>query len=638
MSGIFGLIHLDKRPVSPETIKQMGMRLSHLGQDDFGVWTGDHVGMGHVMLHTTPQSLNEKIPLNDRLGQLTLTSNARIDNREKLCQQFNIRRSDRNKIPDSALILKAYEKWGEDCPDHLAGDFVFALWDQAKQTLFCVTDHMASTSLHYYRDETLFAFASEAKSILALQQVRKILNKEKLAESMLIGVKPNHYSTFFKNINLIPAATVMRITCDEISHHSYWEPEIQPLLRYQNDDDYYEHFQELFFNVISGYTRSAFPVGVLLSGGLDSSSIACTASKILKRESKQLVAISSVLPENWTGSEKDEKEFIEIVRHQETLDLNYVVPPNLSVFDGMDMLFRQAERPITSYRDYLYTALYEKATQKGVRILLDGCGGELGATRNAREYLAEMLLGFHWIRLWKEVHTLSKTRNRSRVKIMLHDVLMLSAPEWIKRPYLQYRHAGKGKFPTIIAESFAEQMGLGHIARHNNASKRIPAYTHFQKNQLIAILEQRFPKIALGEARNLQIAYPFYNRHLVDFYLSLPTRFYTSNGWTRLLMRKSMEGVLPERIQWRTSKAPFSPDYYLRLKKSSKHAWQILNSVSADDPVHEFINVELIRETLRQLDAQPSWHPGKSGDPAKLIVQLGAHLICFLQWFEASVP
>ena len=99
-----------------------------------------------------------------------------------------------------------------------------------------------------------------------------------------------------------------------------------------------------------------------------------------------------------------------------------------------------------------------------------------------------------------------------------------------------------------------------------------------------------------------------------------------------------MEGVLPPRIQWRTTKAPFSPDYYVRLKQSSQYAWQVLTEIAQNDPVRELINVELIQEALKNLDEQQSWEPGKSEDTAKLIVQRGIHVIRFLQWFEKLSP
>ncbi len=643
MSGIFGMFNLEGKPVNPRIIHRMKAALSHLGEDDSGVWCQESVGLGHVMLHITPESLHEKIPLPDKTGNRVITSNARLDNRGELCDNLDIGGPLRLKITGGELILRAYEKWGEACPEYLCGDFVFVIWDDVEKKLLCVTDHMGSTPLHFYKDDRVFAFASEAKAILTIPGIRKGLNKEKVAHSLVFGLPEDHRSTFFKDIYLLPAATLLTVKTDAFRERSYWEPGHGKTVKFKKDAEYYDYFRELFFETMASCMRSHFPVGVLLSGGLDSSAIACTASRILKEKNERLVAVSSVLPENWEGTEKDERSYIDMVHKQENLDLHYVTPPMASVFDRMEEYFLLKERPVTSYRQYLYTALYERAGQKHARIVLDGCGGESGPSSPAQGLPAEMALTFQWLRLLKEINAAAGKKNRSRLKLFLYDVLLPSAPVFIQRHYAKIRHGTSIgiKESSLIKEEFARQMGLFEKLDKNLLPFWSITAPNVRKNQVDAVRVLRFPLGTMGIARNLNAVYPFLNKRLVDFYLAVPSRILAANGWGRLLIRKSMEGIMPEKIQWRTTKGAFSPDYHRRLEKSGPHAREILSGVSQNHPAHEFIDIQKLKNTLETLDKQPSWKTAKTkrmGDPAKVIVQRGILFTCFLRWFEEFSP
>ena len=105
--------------------------------DDQGTWSNSIVGFGHRMLHTTPESLKEKLPFDDEAGYV-ITADARIDNRQELIHDLSLGFFDFEVIADSELILKAYKQWGEQCPKYLLGDFAFAIWDKSKHKLFCV--------------------------------------------------------------------------------------------------------------------------------------------------------------------------------------------------------------------------------------------------------------------------------------------------------------------------------------------------------------------------------------------------------------------------------------------------------------------------------------------------------------------
>ncbi|MBU1741409.1 MAG: asparagine synthetase B, partial [Proteobacteria bacterium] len=127
MSAIFGVFHLDGRPAAPEALGVMAGAMDHWGPDGSGSWRDGPVGLGHLMLHNTPESLSEPLPFQDPGSGLTITAAARIDNREELLEAIGLPHSERAAMPDSLIILKAYQKWGQRCPDRLIGDWAFAV-------------------------------------------------------------------------------------------------------------------------------------------------------------------------------------------------------------------------------------------------------------------------------------------------------------------------------------------------------------------------------------------------------------------------------------------------------------------------------------------------------------------------------
>ncbi|RYG80958.1 MAG: asparagine synthetase B, partial [Alphaproteobacteria bacterium] len=167
MSAICGILLTDGGELGGALLDRQLRSLDHRGLDGRATWREGQIGFGHQMLHVTPESLTEALPWHDRASGLAITADARLDNREDLFRTLSITGPKRHLIPDSSVILKAYERWGEDCARHLLGDFAFAIWDGRKRELFCATDAMGLRPLFYYSGPGLFAFASEIRALHA---------------------------------------------------------------------------------------------------------------------------------------------------------------------------------------------------------------------------------------------------------------------------------------------------------------------------------------------------------------------------------------------------------------------------------------------------------------------------------------
>src|SRR6267142_6895205 len=278
MSAILGIYYLDSRPVDRMDLDRMIETLAHRGSDGSGVWNDKSVGLGHRMLWTTPESLHERLPL--AKDGLTITADARIDNRDELINLLRLPPRPSESISDSELILAAYELWGEHCPEKLLGDFAFAIWDSRKQLLFCARDHFGVKPFYYYSSDKVFTFATEIKALLRLPEVPRQLNETKIA-AHLTSIDIDKEITLYRDILRLPPAHSIKVNREGIRVQSYWslDPSRSQVMR--SDEEYAEAFRELFTEAVRCRLRSAFPLGFMLSGGLDSSSVTCVARNLL---------------------------------------------------------------------------------------------------------------------------------------------------------------------------------------------------------------------------------------------------------------------------------------------------------------------------------------------------------------------
>ena len=281
MSSITGILYRDGRLMSPSIIQNMNDCLSHRGPDGSALWNNDTVAIGHQMLYTTSESLHEMLPFYDEETQIAITADARIDNRKDLAIELDI--SDNEDISDSYFILKSYEMWGENCPKHLLGDFVFGIWDNKENKLFCARDHMGVKPLYYYLNENIFLFSTEIKALFNLSEVPRELNEKKLALYLNRDILDKE-QTFYKDIKSLPAAHFLKITSEKFTKEIYWKLDPNLDLKMDSEEDYAKAFKDIFTEAVRCRLRSHYPIGFELSGGLDSSSIVCMAKKILKQE------------------------------------------------------------------------------------------------------------------------------------------------------------------------------------------------------------------------------------------------------------------------------------------------------------------------------------------------------------------
>ena len=172
MSGICGIVNFDGAPVELEDLQKMARAAAHRGPDGIHYWRNGPVGLVNLALNITPESLRERQPLVGSRGELVLTADARVDNRDELIRTLTTKGFLQDKSPtDADVILAAYQCWGETCPAQIIGDFAFVIWDTRRRRLFAAREPIGMRALYYRLEPHRILFATEIKQILAVPGV-----------------------------------------------------------------------------------------------------------------------------------------------------------------------------------------------------------------------------------------------------------------------------------------------------------------------------------------------------------------------------------------------------------------------------------------------------------------------------------
>lgn len=545
---------------------------------------------------------------------VTLKSGSRLFNGADLIETLGLKKNDlqADSTLDKYLISSAYRKWGEECPTFLIGEFAFAIWDRSRQRLFCCRDHMASIPLYYLADGPRFVFASDPKSVLGLYGGGFAVNRKKLAALAFPGgihCFPEE-SWFAKVLSLAGGAS---ITFDRhgIRKRNYWAPSVVPNLVPPRKEEAFEALRALLFRSVGDRLLGREAAGALLSGGLDSSAVVAIAARSLEKSNRSCTAISAVLPEGDRNGYVDERSFIDEFRTWPNVRIEYVTPAaDAGPFDLLD----QPERFSRTFRYnpglYVYDAIQRAAVLHGLKMLLDGGGGELGPTAPCRGYHLELALRGRWLGMAKELSKYSSVQGVSSLRLLGGQVLSALFPGRRMRPLV------------YLTRHFAAECAVRYTRM-----RYWPDHRRELANDVREMLSQHADGPIFSSRGAADYCYPLMDKRLTEFCLSAPADLKMRDGYNRYLIRGALDGILPRRIQWRTTKAPFSPDYFARYNAQLARARRWIASIGPNDPVRAVVDIpRLLSRLVPFVPGQPRWEAG-ARIPATI------YLICFLRQF-----
>ncbi len=612
MSAICGVVNLNGRPVTPESIDSMLAAMDYWGPDGSGVWYEGIVGMGHLLLHSTPESVGDTLPRSSVSGGLVLTSHARIDNREELLRYLNVPHAMRREMPDSSLILLAYEKWGYACPEYLIGDWCFGIWDKSRQSLFLARDHHGNTGLYYYRNANFVAFSSCIKGLLALAAIPREPNPLAIAQTLVSW--PDHGEpTCYKDIMRLPPAHQMLVTPEAVTKRQYWHLEKTTSLRLGSDQEYLDAFMELYTEAVRCRMRSLRPVAATLSGGLDSGSVSVIAARELGCNGKRLQTFSSVPLYNVTDDMipavrfGDERPFIEATaRYAGNIDTALIQSSDVTPVQGIEWALKLNDGPgHAAANQFWIVSLLKSAQAHGVGTLLTGQGGNASISWHAPGYLACLAKNGDWSAIRHELAALQPLTNRPLwrllagrlIKPLCFDPLLEKlrrlwrAPE----PWLHY---------SAINRKLSRKLRITERMLSNGHDPWFRPL-HDQREARLRLIRPGRSAIGFiwqenGAGFGIDVRDPTYDKRLLEFCLSIPDDQYHRDGKDRYLIRRAMTGLMPNTVLDNNRRGLQAADIVKRTQANFDETEAALRRIERSALAGEYLDLPLMRRTLER--------------------------------------
>jgi len=372
MCGICGQFRFDSENVSSKSLTSMMSKLARRGPDSNGKWLEGKIGFGHQRLSIIDLSSHGNQPMVDDLLKIILVFNGTIYNYKSLRSELIDKGYSFFSHSDTEVIIKAYHYWGEDCVKYLDGMFAFCMWDKSNQKLFIARDRMGIKPLYYNLSNKAFTFASNSQALLT-QELDKSINPLALQQQLsLHGVVPAP-NTILNGIQKVkPATTITINTKGLLKEKTYWHPSANRSEKNLSDNEYVEKAHELLTAAVTKRMDAAdVPIGVLLSGGLDSSLLVALL-KEAGHEDIRTFSIGFEDIDNEAGSEFEYSD--QIVSKFKTQHQKYVVS-NAEVLPRLSEAVMNMAEPMVG-QDAVAFYLLSEQVSKHIKVVLSGQGAD----------------------------------------------------------------------------------------------------------------------------------------------------------------------------------------------------------------------------------------------------------------------
>lgn len=540
MCGISGIIHFNQQTPQEAPLREMMRQMKHRGPNDEGIFIEDAVGLGFVRLSIIDLSPDGHQPMVSMDERYVLVFNGEIFNYLELRKELQSHGVEFRTKTDTEVLLNSYVFWKEDCLDRFNGMWSIVIYDRQEKTVFASRDRYGIKPFYYTHQQDYFAFCSEIKPLFSLLSAKPTPNYQSIFDYLAFSRTDQTENTFFNEIKKLQHGTKLNLKDGEFTISRWYDLKE----RVCNTDGFKdpEEFRSLFSSAIGLRLRSDVPVGVCLSGGLDSSSIVSVLLKDYKKN--DLTTFSAIYEKGQTG---DEKEFI----HEYTPFLKnmHYTSPDARTLEADLMKFIQVHgEPIPSTSPYAQYKVMELAKDKVV-VTLDGQGAD--------EELAgyHYFFGFYFKDLWRKgkigklsgemLHYLSRHKSLYGLKSFAFFLLP-------KKFRTKLRVGEKGYMDSSFVSKYSGSNAVSGKLYGSNSLK----------DSLLDHFENKLEHLLKWEDLNsmhfsLEARVPFLDYRLVEKTLASADNWAIRKGVTKFILRESMKGILPEKIRMRNDKMGF---------------------------------------------------------------------------------
>lgn len=598
MTAICGAI--DTRRTGAERLRLAGVHdvLAPFGRPE--QWAGP-VGRCHAVLaaHRQPGT-PPNLAVDERTG-LVACADAHFDRRAELAAELRLEGS----AGAAEVALAAYRRWGRDMVDHVTGFFVFVIADPRNGGVFLARDHFGGRSVSIHESDGVVAFATTALALTGFPGVGHELDKERLAE--VIGLGYGTDRTFVRGVRSVPPGTAVWID-DRSGTRSWrwWNPDRVPV----RDAGSLELHAAALSTALEEAVRSALDgarrPAVLLSGGLDSPSVAAVAARELSPET--LRTYTSVAPPRWEGPVEwgwipDERSAVELLVEQyPTMDPHFIHVKDQSPFQYHETLWELGAGPARNALNmmWVYECLQE-ATADGVDVILSGGAGNFAFSADGPMWLADLARRGRFLKVAHEVKAWSAATRRRRGVVIREDLLAPLVPIGLKRRRWERRR--RGPLHDWLAATALRPEQIDRLDLDAVLPTRVAPNPRGWTRDLVRMFDdsgaQAETETALRALFELDYRDPLADRRLIEVALEQPDYWRRHAGVNRAVCRAAMRDVIPPEILNRTTLGAQLPDWFDRLTDFKEQVREEVKEMGDHPASREVIDVERLERLVQ---------------------------------------
>lgn len=515
----------------------------------------------------------------------------------------------KNDIPGNHLI-QLYEHHGSSFIEHLSGEFCLVLWDKHLHYLICYRDHFGARPFYYSESHGFFMFSNDLKTLKKLTD-NHTFSDEWLCD-LLAGTISGKHVTPFRDIYRLPPAHSLLVSPDKSpTIHKYWELKLHQTFTAIDEHEAIEQFRLLLTSAVRKRIAKTGQVGAELSGGLDSTVVASLANRMCFENHQKFHAFSHIMEDddlNTLFPFKDERDYIaQVVDFAQINHHQFIRPGKATILDALENSLEVQGAP-TQQRFYEFSdLLYDAAKQNNVSVLFSGFGGDEGVSSQAGGYLQEYMYRHQWEFLHRELFGRDKSTIKAGFKWLL-----LALQVHFRGVYNVYTLHYGTEYQRIHQK--IKQLPLRKdilktydIHRHAQHKSRFPTDVILKNRQYQRIMHphvsERMEYSAIAaRASGLEYRYPLWDKDLIQFYINLPPSMKKINNTGRYIYRKSVQGIIPESIRWRSDKTGATiPSVYRRLLNDAENIHAFLDTCIQNGIGTDYFDMKRMKTWLNDI-------------------------------------
>jgi asparagine synthase (glutamine-hydrolysing) len=591
MCGITGIVSLNGQPVNLGVLQRMNDLQAHRGPDGQGFmvsWAESNgfcsaflphtdrgrsapaarVGLGHRRLAILDLSDRGLQPMSAGASGAWIVFNGEIYNHLELRAELEARGRFFNTRTDTEVLLQSYLEWGEDCLGRLDGMFAFAIWDGSRGRLFCARDRLGIKPFYYATPGEHFIFASEIKGLLPFPGLSAAADDDGVLGFLVHGNCDYRERTILRNVAALPAAHALTLDLASRRLHRwrYWTPAPSAEWDGLTDATRIEQLRELLVSTTRSHLISDVRAGSCLSGGLDSSAVVGLIGKLWREQPEAASAVGDqfyTFTSCYDYPELDERSYALDVAHAIGATPRLVFPSAGDFWDGFGRMAWHQDMPFSGMSFYAQWRVMRAAKEAGVKVLLDGQGGDEvfgGYAKFRYAYLASLLRAGRYGTAGREAWA----------SLMQRDLYLLDVRQGYR--YLPRRLRGLLGVDSLLQQILradwnstvdGESTPATRWWRHAAGRAGKSSGTIMQAIQIEDILVDTLPLILRMEDRSsmafsIEARVPLLDHKLVEYGLSLPDHLKIQGGLSKFAVRQATKGLMPEGVRLRRTKLGFA--------------------------------------------------------------------------------